>query len=204
MKAKILSLLAASLFVASPVALAAPTLVGTQVTIQYLEPGFLLPDPDPETVTVAEFGAEVVCPSGSAFCNPVDGVLFDGEFIDIGEDFIRLGLNTVAPFADPAFFSFGSLYAGTSTTIVGVQVAFSNLVNLDSGNVTFGINNVLLDMSGVSLISGDANGEVLITLVTLTEPPGPEPIPEPSTYVLLGAGLLGLLALRRRSPARAA
>jgi hypothetical protein len=202
MKAKILGLLAAGLVAGSPVTLASTTLVGTPVTIQYFDDIGAVPDPDPETVTVQEFGAEVVCGvTSSAFCG--QGILGPGEFIDVGPSSIALNLSSTQPFGNPARFDFGLLFTGTSTTIVGVEVTISELFNdaLTKGDVTYTPNGVSLNMSGVAL-EGDGNGEIFIELLTRTAPL--EPIPEPSTVALLGGGLLGLFALRRRTAARAA
>ncbi len=65
------------------------------------------------------------------------------------------------------------------------------------------VNAIDLDINGHSLLSGVVNGEVIIghSYAELWGEPNaaPAPVPEPSTFALIGSGLAGLFFMRRRS-----
>lgn len=63
------------------------------------------------------------------------------------------------------------------------------------------VNAIDLDINGHSLLSGVVNGDVIIghSYAELWGEASPAPVPEPSTFVLIGSGLAGLFFLRRRT-----
>jgi hypothetical protein len=98
----------------------------------------------------------------------------------------------------------GNTFVGTPTPIVFDQwVAFNFLIDLDSNSVVGTYNNV-------QVLTGQwygANGTAEIAAMDLFAWNGTtiyydnfnlEAVPEPATFVAIGVGLAGLLALRRR------
>jgi hypothetical protein len=79
------------------------------------------------------------------------------------------------------FTGLGSTFSNVSMTLVGAaNPAFSQ------SNVTFNGNSIAVSWAGVHFNAGD---KVVLSVT---------PVPEPETYALMGVGLLGLVAVRRR------
>lgn len=211
MKAKILGLLAAGLLAAAPAVNATTSLLESKVTILYDDRdasgggGIVL-----EQDLVVIPGPEVSCTGGAMFGLCTEGILLPGESIDIGGDFVAFDLvSSDLSFPDPALFNFLFAFGPGSVTVNGALVtSVSNLTrdgeNLEPDDIPLilDLNVLTVDLSLVSVRTSDSGGGGLNVALTLEATP--EPIPEPSTFALLGAGLLGLFALRRRTAVRAA
>jgi hypothetical protein len=130
-------------------------------------------------------GAALDCsgPTPPAICNNLRV-----DRIDLAPSMILLGLGETG---STATFSF----QGINTLIASIAVAF-NGPSPFTANVQLNNNNI--DISGVQLLGGGAitSGDIVMTLTFEQPPPG---APEPSTLLLLGAGLVGLWARRRRN-----
>jgi hypothetical protein len=86
-----------------------------------------------------------------------------------------------------------------STSANGAQVQFNSGM-LTVGTVKYSIANGSFQLTDtISLIPPSVNNGIGAGVSSIEARIEAAPIPEPSTYLLLGSGLAGLIALRRRS-----
>jgi hypothetical protein len=110
------------------------------------------------------------------------------SFLDLSSTLITLGLGDAPSSATYNFFGINDIIASIALAFIGPSAFTANLVLSN--------NNILI--SDVHLIGGGAisGGDILMRLTFQEQPPR---APEPSTLLLLGAGLFGLWAGRRRN-----
>jgi hypothetical protein len=149
--------------------------------------------------------AEVYVPTG--YTNPANQasnfILVNEYVVNAGDWSVQMAFDSISGNVIQGGGS-GNTFVGTPTPIVFDQwVAFNFLIDLDSNSVVGTYNNV-------QVLTGQwygANGTAEIAAMDLFAWNGTtiyydnfnlEAVPEPATFVAIGVGLAGLLALRRR------
>jgi hypothetical protein len=202
--------LAAALTMASMGASAA-SLIGETINIAWEDSTLPLVDRS-ESVVVnsVALNPEVSCPSASVFCNETPlppaspiypPILLSGESIDIGDtatahvSFIELTFLADFPTTGTVGFLFSF---DDNTRAAGTPTVVSNLVGFSLANVTISDtgDSIFVALSNVDIgenaESGSARIEFNVRDVVA-------PVPEPGSIALLGLGLAGLFAVRRRA-----
>jgi len=81
-------------------------------------------------------------------------------------------------------------HTGTIDSFVSASVSATNMLGLDASRLSFDANNIYLNWQGLTFSNN--------TFVELDLNGGSSPIPEPASIMLLGTGVLGLVARNRR------
>jgi hypothetical protein len=161
-------------------------LLGTEFTASYRFPDIATPypfgSPTPPTFTVGA-GVESVV--------DVEGVTFIS--VDFAATSLTLTLDTILtnPTWNATAFN-GLLFDATGAHgIVSASVdASTTMAGFDASRVVLNADEIGINWNGLSYVDG--------TVVTITFAFAQVPVPEPASLAVLGIGLLGLAAARRR------
>ena len=120
-----------------------------------------------------------------------------GDSIDIGANTVTNSWAALAGFGFP--YAYQSIYSGIVWEVAGTTLQRVVLAAGSTGLIGINISNIVADgftlQATADLVAG---ANFTLDLTHVHADPGPVPVPEPATLPLLMAGLLGLIASRRR------
>jgi PEP-CTERM motif len=181
------SALVLATLVLAPVSSHAASLLGDSVDFTWFYPDLVSVFATDTQVIGA--GVEISCPGGPGTSTLCAGFASAPASIDVDASSI-----TYSQFGSPGFnaapfngFLFSDLDFSPASVLTGF-VLTTNIIGLTPANVTFGADYIQINLQGLG-----AGDEVFFNLALETGV-----VPEPGTLVLLGAGLLGVAAVRRK------
>ena len=139
-------------------------------------------------------GSTLACPGASPICMPYSG--YGTETFSVGTSSISYSaLFPSGPYLDASFdgFDFTGLTFADGGSLTGFTLT-TNIPGLTDSDVTFGSNFIEVNLAGLS-VNGDFTLDLISSPTVST--------PEPSSFLLLGLGLLALVGLTRRKKAEA-
>jgi hypothetical protein len=139
-------------------------------------------------------GSTLACPGASPICVPYGG--YGTETFSVGTSSISYSaLFPPSTYGDTSFdgFDFTGLTFAGGGSLTGFTLT-TDIPGLTDSDVTFGSNFIEVNLAGLS-VDGDFT-------LDLTSGPA-DSTPEPSSFLLLGIGLLALVGFARRKKAEA-
>jgi PEP-CTERM motif len=175
--------------VVSPGIARADTLTGsTDISWLYPDTGTAIGS---DTIAV---GSTLACPGASPICAPYLG--YGTETFSVGTSSISYSaLFPPATYGGTSFdgFDFTGLTFADGGSLTGFTLT-TNIPGLTDSDVTFGSNFIEVNLAGLS-VNGDFTLDLISSPTVST--------PEPSSFLLLGIGLLALVGFTRRKRAQA-
>jgi hypothetical protein len=146
--------------------------------------------------TATDFTSQILAPQ-----DPVSGSFtftFESSLAPVTGSLTDIALNIAGHAYTLAEVGFTTDSNATSVGIGGLVNGIFQIVSNSGDDFTF-VTGLPIPSEGVFLyaVSG-TNAIFTATTVTVTTGPVAAPIPEPTTWLLLGSGLAGLIVLRRR------